>query len=79
MAVPTHFFKVVLGELKNSDGSEKMAMGAFVMPNAAIDPIAPLKAFSVPLSALEEASGLQFFPGEGVGECLCTLLIRLFK
>lgn len=37
-------------------------VGAFVMPNAPIDPDMPLTSFTVPLEALESASGLRFFP-----------------
>ncbi|KAK9802849.1 hypothetical protein WJX73_007898 [Symbiochloris irregularis] len=70
VAVPTHFFKVILAEPPaGADGSKaagssqkKMVVGAFVMPNAPIDPTTPLSAFAVPLTALEEASGLDFFP-----------------
>jgi hypothetical protein len=60
MAVPTHFFKIVLGELKASAdlrSSAATAVGAWVMPNSQIDPATPLSAFVVPLSALEEVSG----------------------
>lgn len=60
VAVPTHFYKVVFGE--RAPG-EQAIVGAFVMPNAVIDPQVPLSSFSVPLSALEEVSGTQFFPG----------------
>ncbi|KAI3428702.1 hypothetical protein D9Q98_007526 [Chlorella vulgaris] len=60
MAVPTHFFKVVLGEFS---GGRRAAVGAFVMPNAAIHPQVPLASFTVPISALEEVAGLRFFPG----------------
>ncbi|CAL8466240.1 g5776 [Coccomyxa elongata] len=67
MAVPTHFFKVVLAETagKRADGgaSREVVIGAFVMPNAPLQPHLPLTAFLVPLEALEEAAGLQFFPG----------------
>jgi hypothetical protein len=54
MAVPTHFFKVVLGEFS---GGQRAAVGAFVMPNAAIHPQVPLASFTVPISALEEVAG----------------------
>ncbi|GAB4818802.1 hypothetical protein N2152v2_005848 [Parachlorella kessleri] len=63
MSVPTHYFKVVLGEVKPQfGGAAKTAVGAFVMPNAPIDPDMPLLAYTVPLSALEEVAGLRFFP-----------------
>ena len=65
VAVPTHFFQVVLGEVRPGAAGKQgdVAVGAFVMPNSAVDPQAPLAAFVVPLSALEEVSGTRFFPG----------------
>lgn len=60
MAVPTHFYKVVLTERKSRmpmGGSPKVAVGAFVMPNAHIVPDLPLTAFSVPLEVLEDVAG----------------------
>lgn len=64
VAVPTHYFKVVLAESKtrNMLGVKPVVLGAFVMPNAQIHPDTPLTAFAVPLEALESASGLHFFP-----------------
>ncbi|KAL4428150.1 hypothetical protein ABPG75_002239 [Micractinium tetrahymenae] len=60
MAVPTHYYKVVLGEFS---GGRRAAVGAFVMPNQPIDPDTPLASFAVPISSLEEVAGLRFFPG----------------
>ncbi|KAL4420173.1 hypothetical protein ABPG77_008309 [Micractinium sp. CCAP 211/92] len=60
MAVPTHYYKVVLGEVS---GGKRAAVGAFVMPNQPIDPDTPLASFAVPISSLEEVAGLRFFPG----------------
>ena len=66
VAVPTHFYKVLLAETKAggggglplpSPGGPRRVVGAFVMPNQAIDPTTPLTAFAVPITALEEASG----------------------
>ena len=61
VAVPTHFFKVVLAErsVTADDGSAstKAVLGAFVLPNAHLQPDIPLTAFSVPLLSLEEAAG----------------------
>ncbi|KAJ9507830.1 hypothetical protein QJQ45_019267 [Haematococcus lacustris] len=43
--------------------SEKdMAVAAFVLPNAPIDPHTPLSAFVVPLEPLEAVAGTRFFP-----------------
>mmetsp|Transcript_17712 Transcript_17712/g.49572 ORF Transcript_17712/g.49572 Transcript_17712/m.49572 type:complete len:244 (-) Transcript_17712:205-936(-) len=65
VAVPTHFFKVILLETPASGHQDRKtyACGAFVMPNYPIDASMPLEAFAVPLSALETISGQQFFPG----------------
>lgn len=60
MAVPTHFFKVVLAE--NSGANGPAYVGAFVLPNAPINADMPLAAYSVPLSALEDVVGTEFFP-----------------
>jgi DNA/RNA endonuclease G (NUC1) len=58
MAVPTHYYKVVLGEIKPQfGGAAKTAVGAFVMPNAPIEADMPLLAYAVPISALEEVAG----------------------
>ena len=58
VAVPTHFYKVIYGE----DGSigGKVALGAFVLPNARIANNKPLTDFEVPVEAVERASGLEF-------------------
>jgi hypothetical protein len=58
VAVPTHFFKVVLAA--DARGAP-VAIQAFVLPNAPIPGGKPLTAFAVPLAALEEAAGLRFF------------------
>ena len=59
VAVPTHFYKVVLAESKSKvplRGS-KVSVGAFVMPNDQIQPDMPLAAFAVPLEMLENVAG----------------------
>lgn len=43
VAVPTHFFKIFVGEREDST----FDMEAYVMPNAPIDDSVPLKAFQV--------------------------------
>jgi endonuclease G, mitochondrial len=55
-AVPTHFFKVILGE---KDGS--ISLGAFILPNSHVEQ--PLTDFEVPVDVVELASGLEFFKG----------------
>lgn len=68
VAVPTHYFKVVLSENSSGKhGPHKAAVGAFVMPNAAIDPATPVTAFTVPLEALESVAGGGGRMGRGVG------------
>ena len=63
VAVPTHFYKVVLAETTDPKTSEKhLALSAFAMPNRPIDPSTPLTSFVVPLEFLEGVTGIQFFP-----------------
>lgn len=57
VAVPTHFYKVVVGETK--DGH--LEMEAYVMPNAVIANDTPLTTFQVPPESIERAAGLLFF------------------
>lgn len=57
IAVPTHFYKVILTDRGNGD----MSVGAFVLPNNTIQNEVPLTAFQVPVEAVEKASGLKFF------------------
>lgn len=59
MAVPTHFYKVVLAESRSRlpFGAPKVSVGAFVMPNDQIQPDMSLTAFSVPLEMLENVAG----------------------
>lgn len=62
VAVPTHFYKVVYGEEAAAGGGAngRVALGAFVLPNARIPNDKPLTDFEVPLEVLERASGLEF-------------------
>lgn len=57
VAVPTHFYKVVVGE--TSDG--KLEMEAYIMPNQVISDDTPLTVFQVPPETVERSSGLLFF------------------
>lgn len=57
IAVPTHFFKIVVGE-----DHRGAAVAAFVLPNAAISNDAPLSDFEVPLDAIERSAGVEFMP-----------------
>lgn len=61
VAVPTHFFKVILGEDDDTDElGNRVAVGAFVLPNAPIDKDALLANFETNIELVERASGLQF-------------------
>jgi endonuclease G, mitochondrial len=62
VAVPTHFFKVVLAE--NEPGSKKprYSVAAFAIPNRPIDPRTPVSSFVVPIDFLESVTGIEFFP-----------------
>ena len=57
VAVPTHFYKVVVAETHDS----KLEMEAFVMPNSPIADNTPLTNFLVPPESVERAAGLLFF------------------
>ncbi|KAL1957216.1 hypothetical protein VTO42DRAFT_6250 [Malbranchea cinnamomea] len=59
VAVPTHFYKVIYAEDGKGEAG-KVALGAFVLPNAKIPNEKPLSDFEVPLEAVERASGLEF-------------------
>jgi len=84
IAVPTHFYKIILGERKTGDGS--VAVAAFVLPNKVISNHTPLTTFEVPVEVVERASGLEFLSKLGVakrrklcGEVECGILVREFK
>ncbi|XP_017019014.1 endonuclease G, mitochondrial [Drosophila kikkawai] len=57
VAVPTHFYKVVVGE--SSD--HKLHMEAYVMPNQVISNDTPISVFQVPPETVERSAGLLFF------------------
>lgn len=57
VAVPTHFFKVILAE--NDKG--QFELESYVTPNKEIDDKIPLEAFRVPIDTIERAAGLLFF------------------
>jgi len=84
IAVPTHFYKVILGEDGVTGG--KVAVGAFVLPNAVISNRTPLTEFEVPVEVVERASGLQFLeklePARRKQLCAevhCSITVREFK
>lgn len=57
VAVPTHFFKVIVGETENHE----FDMETYIMPNIAIDDNIPLKSFLVPKDTIERAAGFLLF------------------
>lgn len=57
VAVPTHFFKVVLG--RRRDGS--FATAGFILPNRAIPEKKALVDFLTPIDVIEKHAGLLFF------------------
>ena len=57
VAVPTHFFKVVV--MEQPVGQYELM--SFVMPNQAIGENVDLKKYLVPLESIERAAGLLFF------------------
>lgn len=83
IAVPTHFYKIIVAEDGKADGS--VAVGAFVLPNAVISNSTRLTEFEVPLEVIERASGLEFLrmlpEGRRKGLCKeveCSLIVREF-
>ena len=81
VAVPTHFYKVIFAEDGTVGG--KVALGAFVLPNAPIPNEKPITDFEVPVEAVERASGLEFATNLPVqrrkrlcADTTCALVIR---
>ncbi|KAM6186592.1 endonuclease G, mitochondrial-like [Rhynchocyon petersi] len=58
VAVPTHFFKVLILEAVGG----QIELRSYVMPNAPVDEAIPLERFLVPIESIERASGLLFVP-----------------
>lgn len=84
VAVPTHFYKVIFAEDGAAGG--KVALGAFVMPNAVIANNKPLQDFEVPVEAVERASGLEFAtkldPARRKRLCAevnCSIIVKEYK
>ncbi|XP_070787176.1 endonuclease G, mitochondrial-like, partial [Enoplosus armatus] len=59
VAVPTHFFKILILEQADGRGVE---LRPYVLPNEPIDEKVPLERFLVPIETVERASGLLFVP-----------------
>ncbi|XP_037114697.1 endonuclease G, mitochondrial isoform X2 [Syngnathus acus] len=60
VAVPTHFFKVLI--LERGGAQEGVELRSYVLPNEAVDQKIPLERFLVPIETIERASGLLFVP-----------------
>jgi len=57
VSVPTHFFKVIVGETED----KHLEMESYVLPNQVIPDETPLDTFRVPVDSVERAAGLLFF------------------
>ncbi|KAJ5999653.1 hypothetical protein N7481_000062 [Penicillium waksmanii] len=86
VAVPTHFYKVIFAEDGSNSPTSKVALGAFVLPNARIPNDKRLSDFEVPLEAVERASGLEFASKLDLGrrkrlcqEVKCEITVREFN
>ncbi|KAK6458737.1 mitochondrial nuclease [Scheffersomyces xylosifermentans] len=82
IAVPTHFFKLIVGE---NNGDQRISVAAFVLPNDKIDNSEPLTNFQVPIEALERTTGLDllqkvpyFNKKDLCKEVKCEILVREF-
>uniref|UniRef100_A0A452IMK6 Endonuclease n=1 Tax=Gopherus agassizii TaxID=38772 RepID=A0A452IMK6_9SAUR len=58
VAVPTHFFKVLILEKLNGE----IELRSYVMPNSPVEETIPLERFLVPIESIERAAGLLFVP-----------------
>ncbi|XP_039201012.1 endonuclease G, mitochondrial [Crotalus tigris] len=58
VAVPTHFFKVLILEKPSGE----VELQSYVLPNAPVDEKTPLQRFLVPIESIERSSGLLFVP-----------------
>ncbi|ODV58733.1 ribonuclease ASCRUDRAFT_38749 [Ascoidea rubescens DSM 1968] len=63
VAVPTHFFKLIVGERTDitNVNEQPISAAAFILPNDRISNDVPLRSFQVPVEALERSTGLSFF------------------
>ncbi|XP_077379165.1 endonuclease G, mitochondrial isoform X2 [Festucalex cinctus] len=60
VAVPTHFFKVLI--LERGGGQDGVELRSYVLPNQPVDDKIPLERFLVPIESIERAAGLLFVP-----------------
>ncbi|KAB8079046.1 hypothetical protein BDV29DRAFT_165313 [Aspergillus leporis] len=86
VAVPTHFYKVIYAEEGPASPAGKVALGAFVLPNARIPNEKRLAEFEVPVEVVERAAGLEFVSKLEVNrrkrlcqEVKCDIVVREFN
>lgn len=87
IAVPTHFFKLIVAESPSSNPTtDNISVAAFVLPNEVISNSTKLTEFEVPINALERSSGLEFLQKvpENKRKALCKevncqITVRQFK
>lgn len=63
VAVPTHFFKVVLVERDREGAAPERLAAAFVVPNRPVPADTRLVTFLRPVDVVERLAGIIFFPG----------------
>lgn len=85
VAVPTHFFKLIVGENTRNLGNGQISVAAFVLPNDVIDNNDSLLKYQVPVEALENASGLDLLAkvpeskrSDLCKEVRCEIVVREF-
>ena len=82
VAVPTHFFKVMLAERPTEDGGVKVRTQAFLVPNKKIRKNARKERFLVSIDDLEKKTGLDFFnrlPDKLEGELEADLPTKMWE
>ncbi|AJR54771.1 Nuc1p [Saccharomyces cerevisiae YJM689] len=87
IAVPTHFFKLIVAEAPTANPArEDIAIAAFVLPNEPISNETKLTDFEVPIDALERSTGLELLqkvpPSKKKALCKevnCQIVVRDFS
>lgn len=62
VAVPTHFYKIIIGESSSSPSDDGVAVGAFILPNENISSDTDLMTFFVSVEDVENHAGVNFLP-----------------
>ena len=87
IAVPTHFFKLIVAENpRQNPKSDKVSVAAFVLPNEPISNETKITDFEVPVNALERSTGLELLKNLPKNKTIplckevkCQLVIREFN